>query len=68
MEITRETLQALVARASRADAADIAEVRALADTTQALAEDYTEQFPVTETAGTEYVQQTLFDPKPYEVR
>lgn len=64
MEIQRETLIALVARASRQAPETPEEHRALADARDLLADDFAAQFPVT--AGGAYTQPTLFDTAPYE--
>lgn len=60
MEIQRETLVALTARAARQAPESPEENRALADARELLQDDFAAQFPA---AGPE--QLTLFDPAPY---
>lgn len=64
MDIERETLIALVARASRQAPETPEEHRALADARDILADDFAAQFPA---SGGAYHQPALFDATPYEV-
>lgn len=67
MQIQRETLIALVARASRQAPESPEEHRALADARDLLADDFAAQFPVVDEPETKYHQPALFDATPYEV-